>query len=60
MTILKCDKCGKNITKEEAMIVDVDAYIVFARTGDRKQYDLCKNCTEIIINWLDGKKWDLV
>ena len=58
MTILKCDKCGKELTKEEAMVIEINEYI-YRRTNEPYRCDLCKDCVKVITDWLNWMKLEL-
>jgi len=58
MTILKCDKCGKELTREEAMVIEINEYI-YRRTTEPYRCDLCKDCVKVITDWLNWMKLEL-
>lgn len=66
MTIHHCDRCGKEIAVDNRRtfthhILYSDCYFDFLYEPDsfnriNKDYDLCKDCTEKLIAFLEGDK----
>lgn len=51
MTILKCDKCGEEINRDSAFLIQIGDY-VYHRTCQGQQFELCHNCTEKLLIFL--------
>ena len=51
MTIIKCDRCGKELkTQFDIIKMQLEGY-----HGDILRYDLCKSCTETLKIWLHSE-----
>lgn len=45
MTLLLCDKCGKEMRREGAFVVQIGDYM-YHRTTESLQFELCSECTD--------------
>lgn len=50
MTIIKCDRCGKEMNNQRDAVKMQVAYSEY--NGDIYRYDLCKSCAESFKIWL--------
>lgn len=48
MTIIKCDRCGKELKNS----IDIIKMELESFHGDLSRYDLCKSCAETLKIWL--------
>ena len=55
MTILKCDRCGKEIDPQTAKILEIGDY-KYHRTVQPNHYDLCEDCVETVECWLTANR----
>ena len=55
MTILKCDRCGREIDPKTAFIVEIGTY-KYSRTVQPDHYDLCDDCKETLERWLTANR----
>lgn len=58
MTIVKCDRCGKELTEPDSRVV----YIANAwdeRTVRPDRYDLCVDCTDTLEVWINANRGKL-
>lgn len=51
MTIIKCDRCGKELKdKRDIIKMQLDSY-----HGNIYRYDLCNSCSETLKIWLHSE-----
>ena len=55
MTILKCDRFGKEINPDNAFIVETAPYHEY-RICRPNHYDLCKDCEKILTDWITANR----
>lgn len=53
MTIIKCDRCGKELKSQSDIVKMQLAYGEY--NGDIYRYDLCNSCAETLKIWLHSE-----
>ena len=55
MTIIRCDRCGKEELDDSSKVKNIFNCIFTVKYGENRQRDLCNNCLKLVINILTEK-----
>lgn len=55
MTIFICDKCGEEMSRDSAFLIQIGDY-VYHRTVQGQQFELCHSCAEKLLIFLKPEK----